>query len=86
MEGSKNGVLTRLTITLSRERHQALKEASARSGKTLGQIVEESLEFYGVKTKEQAGQLVARARKTASLKEKQATEIALRETRSERRR
>jgi len=86
MEGSKNGVLTRLTITLSRERHQALKEASARRGKTLGQIVEESLEFYGVKTRDQAGELVARARKAAGLKEQQALDIALEETRSERRR
>ena len=86
MEGPNNGALTRLTITLSRERHQALKEASARSGKTLGQIVEESLEFYGVKTRDQAGELVARARKAAGLKEQQALDIALEETRSERRR
>jgi hypothetical protein len=86
MEGSKSDTSTRLTITLSRERHQALKEASARSGKTLGQIVEESLEFYGVKTREQASELVTRARNAAGLKEKQALDIALKETRSERKR
>ena len=86
MEGSNNDTLTRLTITLSRERHQALKEASAKSGKTLGQIVEESLEFYGVKTRERASELVNRARNAAGLKEKQALDIALKETRSERKR
>jgi hypothetical protein len=86
MEGSNNETLTRLTVTLSRKRHQALKEASARSGKTLGQIVEESLEFYGVKTREQASELVTRARNAAGLKEKQALDIALKETRSERKR
>jgi hypothetical protein len=73
--------VARLTITLSDERHRALKEAAARRGITLGQIVEESLEFYGIKTAEQAAALVARARERAGLSEAEATDIGVRESR-----
>jgi hypothetical protein len=76
--------MARLTITLSDDRHRALKEAAARSGKTIGQVVEESLDFYGIKTQDQARQLVERARKRANLAERRALEIAVNETRAER--
>lgn len=36
----------RVTIQLSDEAHQALKEAALRRGKTLGEVVEESLEIF----------------------------------------
>jgi hypothetical protein len=78
--------MARLTITLPEEKHRALKEAAARSGKTIGKIVAESLEFYGIKTQEQARELVARARQRARLDKKQAIEIAVKETRAERKR
>ena len=76
--------MARLTGTLTENRHRALKEAAARSGKTIGQIVEESLDFYGIKTQDQARELVDRARKRANLAEQRALEIAVEETRAER--
>jgi predicted transcriptional regulator len=42
--------MARLTITLSPERHRALKEAAARRSKTIHRLVEESLDAYGIKT------------------------------------
>ncbi len=77
--------MTRLTITLSDERHRALKEAAARTNKTLGQIVEESLEFYGIKTTAAARDLVDRARSSSRMKTTQAERLAVRETRAHRR-
>ena len=73
--------MSRITISISDQKHSALKEMSARSGKTIGQIVEESLEFYGVKTSKQAADLVKMARKRASLTEDKALQIAVEETR-----
>ena len=46
--------VSRLTITLSDERYRALKEASAQRGKTIGQLIDESLEFYGIKSHDDA--------------------------------
>jgi hypothetical protein len=40
--------MARLTITLSDERHRALKDAALRRHTTIGQIIEESLERTGV--------------------------------------
>ncbi len=71
----------RLTITLSDERQQALKEAAATRGRTIGQIIEESLEAYGVKTRAQASTIVARARRQANLGEREAMALATDETR-----
>jgi hypothetical protein len=78
--------MARLTITLSEERHRALREAAAQRGKTIGQLIEESLEFYGIKTSRSAGALVAKARERAALAESQALRIAVKETRAARRR
>ena len=78
--------MTRLTITISDERHQALKEAAARRGKTIGEIVEQSLESYGIKTTESAARIVAEARRRAGLSESTATAVAAEETRAERNR
>jgi len=80
------GLMARLTITLSDERHRALKEAAARRGTTVGRIVEESLEFFGIKTGDEAAALVALARERAHMTEVDAVELALRETRSVRER
>jgi len=44
----------RLTISLSDERHLALKEAAARQHKSIREIVESSLDYYGIKTRKSA--------------------------------
>ena len=68
--------MSRLTITISDLRYRALKEASAQRDKTIGQLIEESLEFYGIKTRENARALVQRARRHSSLSETQALALA----------
>lgn len=80
----QEGSMPRLTITLSEERHRALKEAALRRGKTIRQIIEESLEHYGIKTRKEAADLVARARARAGLTEAEALSRAVEETRRER--
>ncbi|MFZ0428803.1 MAG: CopG family transcriptional regulator [Acidobacteriota bacterium] len=78
--------MARLTITLSDEIHRALKEASAERNRTIGELVEESLECYGIRSREQAAQIVARVRAASSLDEDEALRLALAETAHERRR
>ena len=78
--------MARLTITLSDERHLALREAAMKRQKTIGQLIEESLEFYGIKTVRSAERLVAKARARASLSEAEALRLAVAETRASRRR
>jgi|RhiMetdeSRZDD1v2_1073273.scaffolds.fasta_scaffold896636_2 uncharacterized protein (DUF1778 family) len=77
--------MARLTITLSPDRHRALREAAARRGKTIRSLVEESLDAYGIKTASQAAALVARARARSGLTEAEAMKLAVAETRSQRR-
>lgn len=77
--------MNRLTITLSEDRYRALKEASARRGKTIGALIDESLEFYGIKSHDAALDLVRRARKHSKLSETEAIKLATRETRAARR-
>jgi hypothetical protein len=78
--------MPRLTITLSEDRHQALKQAAARQGKTIRQLIEESLDAYGIRTEESAATLVRRARRRSGPSAKEAEEIAVRETEKVRRR
>ena len=77
--------MARLTVTLTDERHAALKEAAARRRRTIGELIDESLEAYGVKSRESAERLVAEARRRSGLPEGQALRLALRETRAARR-
>ena len=74
--------MSRLTISLSEARYRALKEASARRDKTIGQLIDESLDFYGIKTREDARDLVRRARERSKLREDQALAVALKEVRA----
>ena len=76
--------MPRLTITLSDEHHRALKETAARQNKALGQIIQESLDFYGVKSNASAAALVARARAAARLDEADALALGVQETRMDR--
>jgi hypothetical protein len=69
--------MSRLTITLSEPRYRALKEAAAQRDKTIGQLIDESLDFYGIKSREQAQDLVRRARQLSALNDDQATALAL---------
>ncbi len=72
--------MPRMTITLSEERHRAVKEAAARRGTTVTAIIDESLELAGIRTRESAEQIVARARAASGLTDAEAMELALRET------
>jgi hypothetical protein len=68
--------MSRLTITLSEARYRALKEASAQRDKTIGQLIDESLDFYGIKSRDDARELVRRARTHSTLSESQALVVA----------
>jgi hypothetical protein len=78
--------MSRLTITLSEARYRALKEASAQRDKTIGQLIDESLDFYGIKSRQDARDLVRRARVHGKLNEDQALAVAREEVRAVRRR
>ena len=74
--------MPRLTITLSEERHRALKESAVRRKKSIATLIEESLEMYGIKTIATAAELVARARRQSAMGDCAALALALEETRS----
>ena len=76
--------MTRLTITLDDALHQALKEAAARQGRSIGKIIEEGLVLRGIKPMASARELVARARQDAAMDDAQAMDLALSETHSHR--
>ena len=77
--------MPRLTITISTEKHRALKETAVRRGTTIRSLVEKSLDAYGIKTLSQATALVARARKRSGMTEPEALKLAVAETRAHRR-
>ena len=74
--------MTRLTISLPDELHRALKVAAARRNRRMGDLIAESLDFYGIKTTESAVDLVARARRQSDLDGDVALELAVEEARS----
>lgn len=74
--------MPRLTITLSEQRHMALKQRAARTSKSIALIIEESLEHYGVKTMDSAADLVAKARQNANLGDDEALSAATHEVRA----
>lgn len=75
----------RLTITLSEGRHRALKEAAARRGRTIGELIEESLERAGIRPDFEVRDLVARARDAPRLSAADAMSLATQATREVRR-
>ena len=77
--------MSRLTITLSEARYKALKEAAVQRGKTIGQLIDESLDFYGIKSREEARDLVRRVRARSKLSEEQALAVAQEQVRAVRR-
>lgn len=77
--------MSRLTITLSEARYRALKEAAVRRDKTIGQLIDESLDFYGIKSREDARDLVRRARAHSKLSEDEALAAAQQQVQAVRR-
>ena len=77
--------MSRLTITLNEARYLALKEASARRGKSIGQLIDESLDFYGIKSRADARDLVRRARAHSKLPDERALAVAQEHVRAVRR-
>ena len=76
--------MSRLTITLTESRYRALKEAAAQRDKTIGQLIDESLDFYGIKSRDEALDLVRRARARSTLSDMQALALAQDEVFAER--
>jgi len=74
--------MPRMTITISAERRQALKEAAARRGTTIASIIDQSLELAGIRTRESAADIVSRARARSRMSEQEAMDLALKETAS----
>ena len=73
--------MPRLTISLTDRTHRALKEAAARQGRSMGSLIEESLQLRGILPSDTAQEIVARARSSAGLGNEEAMAIAVRETR-----
>lgn len=78
--------MNRLTINLPADLHAALKAAAARRGKTIGALVQESLEAYGIKPERDARELVAAARARSGMTAGEAEALARDETRAVRER
>lgn len=76
--------MSRLTVTLDDAMHQALKEAAARQGRSIGKIIEEGLILRGIKPVSTARALVAKARLRSSIAEEDAMSLAVDEVRAER--
>lgn len=77
--------MPRVTINLSPECHKALKSAAARCGKTIGELVEESLEASGINPESTVADILARARTHSRLSGAAAAKLAVEETRKVRR-
>ena len=78
--------MSRLTISLSDEMHQALKESSARTGRTIGSIIEEGLCLRGIRPMNTTRNLVKKARSNSAINEDDALRIALDEVNQSRKR
>jgi hypothetical protein len=77
--------MSRQTITMSDEIWIALKETSIKRKKPIGQIIEESLLAYGVKTRKNALDLLRMAQERSNLPEEEALALGVDETRKNRR-
>ena len=76
--------MSRLTISLDDALHQALKEAAARQGRSIGKIIEEGLILRGIKPVSTARDLVAKARLRSTIADEDAMNLAVDEVRAER--
>ena len=73
--------MPRLTISLTDRTHRALKEATARRNRSMGSIIEESLELRGIQPYDAVEDIVAMARAKSRLRADDALALALEETR-----
>ena len=72
--------MPRLTISLADRTHQALKETAARQNRSMGSIIEESLELRGIRPYDTAREVVAKARAKSGLNADDAMVLAVKET------
>lgn len=72
--------MPRLTISLADRTHQALKETVARQNRSMGSIIEESLELRGIRPYDTAREVVAKARAKSGLNADDAMVLAVKET------
>jgi hypothetical protein len=72
--------MSRLTMTLSDDLHQALKETAVRQQGSIGSIIEESLRLRGIKSQADARLLVEQARTRSGLDGDTAMALAVEET------
>lgn len=77
--------MSRITFSLPDDLHRALREQAARRGTTIGELVVESLEACGIRASDDVRELVARARACSDLLDNGALELAVAETRGQRR-
>lgn len=75
-----------MTIRLSDRCWRALKETAVRRGTTMGELVEESLEHYGIRGREETIALVRRIRERSELDEAEALALGVEATREVRKR
>ena len=73
--------MPRLTISLADRTHRALKEAAARQNRSMGSIIEESLELRGIQPYDAAMEIVAKAQASNGLTDDDAMALAVEETR-----
>ena len=72
--------MPRLTISLADRTHQALKETATRQNRSMGSIIEESLELRGIRPYDTAREVVAKARAKSGLNADDAMVLAVKET------
>ena len=72
--------MPRLTISLADRTHQALKETAARQNRSMGSIIQESLELRGIRPYDTAREIVAKARAKSGLNADDAMVLAVKET------
>ena len=74
----------RLTISLTDRTHRALKEEAVRQNRSMGAIIEESLELTEIPARDTVKAIVARARANSGLSADDAMALAAEETRRHR--
>ena len=73
--------MPRLTIRLTDSTHRVLKEAAVRQNRSMGSIIEESLELGGIRPYDTAREVVAKARAKSGLSADDAMALAVEEMR-----
>lgn len=74
--------MTRMTLALDDAMAAALRDAAARTGKTVVQLVGEALASYGIKPKDDALDILRRAREQGGMEEDAALQFAVAEVRA----